>query len=201
MRCASCGHTWFQQPPRDAPPAIDFAPPEPEPEPRVGVDVERRERRVQLPAVPRARASGALIGWGVAALVAIALIWGVIAERALVMVAWPPAARLYTMIGYGPTVAGSGLELRKVTPSRGMDNGVPTLAVDGEVVNVSTVTREVPKLKVALRDGNDKELQAWTVSVTEQRLLPGASVPFHTTITQPSEAATGVVVSFTGPGS
>ncbi|HEX6843001.1 MAG TPA: hypothetical protein VF113_15800, partial [Stellaceae bacterium] len=63
-----------------------------------------------------------------------------------------------------------------------------------------TVARDVPKLKIALRDGNDKELQAMTIAVTDQRLLPGASVPFHTVITHPNEAATGVVVSFSSGG-
>ncbi len=198
VRCASCGHTWFQTPPQDAPQPITLA--APEAEPGFALDGERREGRVQLPAVPPARGRGYLIAWGVAALVIVGLAWGLIAARASVMVLWPPAAKLYAMIGYGPTVAGTGLELRKVTPSRGTENGVPTLAIDGEVVNISTVVRDVPKLKVALRDGNDHELQAWTVSVNEPRLLPGASVPFHTTITQPSEAATGVVVSFAGSG-
>jgi hypothetical protein len=56
----------------------------------------------------------------------------------------------------------------------------------------------VPKLKVILRDNHDHELQAWTFAVTDERLLPGASVPFRTSVTQPSEAATGVVVTFAG---
>lgn len=198
VRCAHCGNTWFLTPPAEALQNFELAlgsAPVPQP-----VFDERRERRVQLPAVARSRSRGQILGWGVAALAVVALVWGLIAVRAEIIALWPPAGRLYAMVGYGPTVAGTGLELRKVTPSRGMENGVPTLAIDGEVVNVSPVTRDVPKLKVALRDGNDKELQTWMISVTDQRLLPGASVPFHTAITQPAEAATGVVVSFAGAG-
>ena len=59
----------------------------------------------------------------------------------------------------------------------------------------------VPKLRVALRDANNKELQSWVVSVTDQPLAPGASVPFHTTISQPPDGATGVIVSFQAGGS
>jgi hypothetical protein len=125
--------------------------------------------------------------------------WGLVAARASVMSLWPPSSRLYSMIGYGPTDPGFGLELRKVAPARSVENGVPTLTIDGEVANISTLTRDVPKLRVALRDVNNKVLQAWTVAVTDQRLLPGASVPFHTGVAQPPEAATGVVVSFAGP--
>ena len=90
--------------------------------------------------------------------------------------------------------------MRKVTPSRGVDNGVPTLTIDGEVVNISSITRDVPRLKVALRDTADKELQSWFVDVTDQRLLPGATVTFHTGVAQPVEGATGVIVSFVGAG-
>jgi hypothetical protein len=105
------------------------------------------------------------------------------------------------MMGLGPVAPGQGLELRQVTPSRGVDNGTPTLAIDGQVANVSSGPRPVPKLRVALRDTNNKELQIWVVSVTDQPLAPGASVPFHTSITQPPDGATGVVVSFTAAGS
>jgi predicted Zn finger-like uncharacterized protein len=199
VRCAHCGHTWFQTPPADAPQLFDTTLAA-APESSAAGETEWRETRVQLPAVARSRVRGQIVGWSVAAIAVVALVWGLIAERADIVNLWPPAARLYTMIGYGPTAPGTGLELRKVTPSRGIENGVPILAIDGEVVNVSPVARDVPKLKVALRDGNDKELQAWTIAVTDQRLLPGASVPFHTTITQPAEAATGVVVSFAGAG-
>ncbi len=114
---------------------------------------------------------------------------------------WPPSTRLYAMVGLGTSDPGAGLELRKVAPGRAVENGVPTLTIDGEVANVSAVTRDVPKLRVALRDANDHVLQTWTVVVTDQRLLPGASVPFHTDVAQPPEAATGVVVSFAGPDS
>jgi predicted Zn finger-like uncharacterized protein len=197
VRCAACGHTWFQAPPEDAPRPLEIAP-EPPPSPGFAVEGERRERRVQLPAVPKPRKNRPLLRWGAVGLVIVAAVWGLIAARADVMKLWPPAAQLYAMVGYGPTVPGFGLELRKVTPSRTVENGVPTLAIDGEVVNVSSVARDVPKLRIALRDNNDHDLQSWTISITNQRLLPGASVPFHTTVKQPSQAATGVIVSFVG---
>ena len=198
VRCANCGHSWFQTPPADAPQLFEL-PLTAAPDSGAGGDGPRRQTRVQLPAVRRGRARGQIIGWGAAAVVVAALAASLIAARAEIIGWWPPAGRLYSLVGYGPAAAGTGLEL-KVTPSRGMENGVPTLAIDGEVVNVSTVTRDVPRLKVALRDGQDKELQALTISVTDQRLLPGASAPFHTVITRPNEAATDVVVSFAGGG-
>ena len=172
----------------------------PEPSAAIRIEDERRERRVQLPAVKRSRGRGTLIAWGLVGAAIIAAVWGLIVEQDHVVRLWPAAAKLYAMIGRSQPVVGTGLELRKVTPSRGIENGVPILAVDGEVANVSTVVRDVPKLRVALRDGNDHELQVWTTSVTDATLIAGRERSFHTTITQPAEAATGVVVSFAAPG-
>jgi predicted Zn finger-like uncharacterized protein len=194
VRCAGCGNTWFLAPAPDAAAELALPPAE------IDIEAERRERRVQLPAVKRSRGRGALIGWSLVAVVMIiAGVWGLVVARAYVIGVWPPAAKLYTMIGYGPSIADLGLRV-KFTVSRKDENDQPVVAVDGDVTNVSTVTRDVPKLHVALHDGNDRELQGVDVAVTDQRLLPGASIPFHTTIAQPAKAATTVVVSFPGLG-
>ena len=191
VRCAGCGTTWFLAPPPEAmaaalaPPAIDIEP-------------ERRERRVQLPAVKRQRRRSPLLGWALAVLVIVAAISGLVTARGYVMNVWPPAAKLYAMVGLGP--AGDlGLSI-KFAVSRKDENDQPVVAVDGQVTNVSLVTRDVPKLHVALHDSDDHELQGVDVTVADQRLLPGASAPFHATIAQPAKAATTVVVSFPGLG-
>jgi hypothetical protein len=66
------------------------------------------------------------------------------------------------------------------------------------VRNVSSSARDVPKLVVILRDKDERDLQDLTVAAPADRLLPGQSVPFKTSITQPAEAASGVVVTFKG---
>ena len=195
VRCAACGNTWFQTPPEDAPQfALASEPAAPSSSP---AETERRGARAQLPAVPPPRGRSPLIGWGIAAVVVITIVAGVIFGQPYIMSAWPPAAKLYAMIGRAPTMADLGLRV-KFSVSRNVENGVPIVAVDGDVTNVSAIAREVPKLRVALHDGNDHELQAVDVAVTDQRLLPGASMPFHTTISEPSEAATTVVATFAG---
>jgi predicted Zn finger-like uncharacterized protein len=192
VRCAHCSHTWHQAPPEDAPRRIEM--------PATGIDpMLGGEERFQLPAVTRPRRSSwAIVGWLVLALILAGIGVGSVWARDQVVGWWPPAARLYALVGLPVVQPGTGLELRKVTPTREVENGLPTLVIEGEVANVSNVARPVPKLKVILRDSNDHELQAWTFAVTDERLLPGASVPFRTSVTQPSEAATGVVVTFAG---
>ena len=203
VRCSNCQHTWFESVPEEALPAIEV-PPLPQTPPVVrtaATDEPAAERRVQLPAVPRQRAGMVWLSWGAIGAAIVIAIGTLVAERRNIMNATPFTARLYTLVGLGPAVPGQGLELQQVTPSRGVDNGVPTLAINGQVANVSGSPRPVPKLKVTLRDADNKELQSWVVSVTDQPLAPGASVPFHTTISQPPDGATGVIVSFQATGS
>jgi predicted Zn finger-like uncharacterized protein len=189
VRCAHCSKTWHQTPPEDFPRSLDM--------PLAGVAPPPLGSRPQLPALPRRRGTPlATVGW-VALVVAIlsAVVAG-IAARDQIVALWPPAAPIYGMVGLPVTPAGLGLELRKVMPSRGVENGVATLVIEGEVANVSQVAHDVPKLKVVLRDRDGNELQSWSFPLDEARLLPGASVPFRTSIPQPNAAATGVVVTF-----
>ena len=204
VRCANCRHTWFEAAPEEAQSSIEL-PPLPE-TPAVVPSTAPAEpggvtHRIQLPALPR-RGTG-LVWLRRSAIAAVILfaIAGLVAERQQVMNVAPFTTRFYTLAGLGPAVPGQGLELREVTPSRGADNGVPTLTINGQVANVSSSPRPVPKLRIVLRDANNKELQSWVVSVTDESLASGASVPFHTTISQPPEGATGVIVSFMASGS
>jgi predicted Zn finger-like uncharacterized protein len=194
VRCAQCSHTWHQTPPDDMARPVDLA------SPPNALDLDA-DRPAQLPAVQRKRRfPWTAVSW----LVCLALLGsaavGMAMARDTIVAKWPPASRLYAMVGLPVEPPGAGLDFRKVSQTRITDNGKPALQIEGEIVNVSNVARDVPKLRVALKD-HDRELQSWTFSATEERLLPGASVPFKTTIPSPSEAATGVVVTFTAGGS
>jgi predicted Zn finger-like uncharacterized protein len=188
VRCANCSKTWHQTPPDDLPRSLDIGP--------ADVPPDFTTVRPQLPALPRRR----FLPWTtIAAAVVLLLLFSgavaAIAAREQVVALWPPATRLYTMVGLSVAPPGIGLELRKTTPAFTTENGVRTLVVEGEVVNISPIARDVPMLKVVLRDRDGGELQSLSFNVAEQRLLPGASVPFRTSIAQPNPAATSVLVT------
>jgi predicted Zn finger-like uncharacterized protein len=188
VRCANCSKTWHQTPPDDLPRSLDIG--------LADVPPDFTTVRPQLPALPRRR----FLPWTtIAAAVVLLLLFSgavaAIAAREQVVALWPPATRLYTMVGLSVAPPGIGLELRKTTPAFTTENGVRTLVVEGEVVNISPIARDVPMLKVVLRDRDGGELQSLSFNVAEQRLLPGASVPFRTSIAQPNPAATSVVVT------
>jgi predicted Zn finger-like uncharacterized protein len=195
VRCANCSKTWHQTPPEDLPRSLDVAPADVVPDFTTG--------RAQLPALPRRRGvPWATIAWSVPVVILLAAAIAGIAAREQVVALWPPATRLYTMVGLAVEPPGIGLELRreKTTTDFVTENGVRTLVVKGEVVNISQIARDVPTLKLVLRDRDGGELQEMMFNVPEQRLPPGASVTFRTSVPQPNPAATSVLVTIGGGG-
>lgn len=194
VRCANCAQTWYQTPPDDAPRRIELPPIEP-------IAIERPETRIQLPAVAKPRRSGALrsIGWVAMVVVLLAVGAGLVVERGAIVALWPTAEGLYEAVGLTLPAAEKVFDLRNIDTKDATENDQPTIIVTGEVVNLTPVTRTAPKVKVTLNDVNDHELLAWTIPLTEDRLLPGQSVPFRTTSSRPL-GAVAVSVAVVGGG-
>ena len=58
----------------------------------------------------------------------------------------------------------------------------------------------VPVLRGALRDSQQYDVQHWTFSASEPKLLPGEVAKFSTTLTNPSDEATDLSVDFAPAG-
>ncbi len=203
VKCGKCAHQWREDaPPPDETPAVgdvadDLVPPPLDPP-------QSFRRRANLPALPQPRkrrrsgAAAALVASII--LVAAGILW---LGRAPLTEIWPPAGALYAAVGLGEGeektfVPGEGLEVDPVTPRRETDAGVPYLVIEGEVVNVSEVPREVPRMIAILSDAEDVQIQNWTFAVDVGRLGPGERVPFSTRLANPSERATAIKIVFTG---
>jgi predicted Zn finger-like uncharacterized protein len=225
VRCARCAHTWREVPPEDqlplvvdspAPPPVGAAaaaaPDDAEAAAAAGQPAPERahthapdltaEGRIQLPALQRKQRRWGLALARVAAALAIigGLVYAAVVERDRIVAFVPAAAPLYKFAGLPVGESPGGLEFENVTTSREMENGLPALVIEGQVKNVSSSARTVPKLVVILRDKGERDLQDLTVAAPADRLNPGESVPFRTSITQPAEAASGVVVTFASAG-
>jgi hypothetical protein len=87
---------------------------------------------------------------------------------------------------------GPGLELGKIAPSR-TANG---LIVEGEIANIGTTARDVPRLRIALRDPVERETQFKIIDPPKERLMPGETAHFRTLFDHPDDTATGVLVTF-----
>jgi hypothetical protein len=57
--------------------------------------------------------------------------------------------------------------------------------VTGNVANVGNAAQRVPRLKVTVSDGNQKELSHWTVVLPSRLLQPGDVASFTTRLENP----------------
>ena len=135
------------------------------------------------------------MGWGalgvILALLAIAILAGIIARKEVVAM-WPAAGQLYALAGLSAAPHEPGLELAKIVPTRTAEG----LVIEGDITNTGSAARDVPRLRVALRDPAEKETQFKIIDPPTGRLGPGETAHFKTSFDHPDEVATGVLVTF-----
>jgi predicted Zn finger-like uncharacterized protein len=188
VRCANCGHSWHYLAPPPAPlvrlrERLQAASPqEPAPTPRPAITI---------PAAPRHRRRSGL-GWVFLILLAGGVIVGAIFGRDQIVVMWPPAAKAYEMVGLRVQPLGAGLDIANVSSTRNADG----LIVEGDITNRIGVPRNVPHLRVALRDGSQRELIFKIIDPPRERLLPGETSHFVVGFLPAPDAASGVIVTF-----
>jgi predicted Zn finger-like uncharacterized protein len=201
VRCAHCGHTWHQaaspEPPAEGDEAKTNGRVEPalEVPPRPATTLEVLSRQRALPQPPRRSGRsrwGALRWLVVAVLFALAILAGVVVARGAVVALWPPAARFYALAGFTAEPPWTGLKIEKLAPSRTSDG----LVIEGDIANSGKTTQDLPRLRVALRDVSEKEVQFKIVDPPQPRLAPGVVAHFKTPFDHPDDAAKGVVVTF-----
>jgi predicted Zn finger-like uncharacterized protein len=194
VRCANCGHTWHRPPPLrlpDSEPAVPPAAPRIEP----GLAVPPRPGPVPAPPSQQRQRRRLAVGWGVLGAMLVLLVLAALAAiiaRKEVVAAWPGTARLYTLAGLPTAPPGPGIELGKVTPTRTANGFV----IEGDIINAGSTARDVPRLRVALRDPAEKETEFRIIDPPTARLGPSETAHFKTSFDHPDEAATGVVVTF-----
>jgi predicted Zn finger-like uncharacterized protein len=215
VRCARCAETWYQEPPAKP----DFVKPEPLPVTAPAMvgggmaatvdeampsffNEKSRPTWSNLPAVtkPKRRVSGILLGW-----IGLVLIVGLVLAGSwyfapTIMSHWPASARLYSALGMASRPADSGLELRGTNSARGAEDGVATVIVTGEIANVSDGPRQVPKLRLSLRNAKGDILKSMDFPPPRDELKPGESVPYQASIPapeNPDDAASALVAFVT----
>jgi predicted Zn finger-like uncharacterized protein len=113
-----------------------------------------------------------------------------VAARDRIVDLWPATASLYRSARLAEA-AGAGLQVT-VNPARTSDS----LVINGEITNTAATVREIPRLRVALRDGNNAEIATQVIDPPRASLAPGAKTAFSTVFKNPDSTATGVAVTF-----
>jgi hypothetical protein len=95
--------------------------------------------------------------------------------------------------GFNIDVAEFPLKVDKLEAAR-TPNG---LMIGGDILNAGKTPHKVPRLRVALRDAAEREVQIEIVDPPLPLLAPGEIVHFETQIQHPDSAAIGIRVTFT----
>ena len=93
--------------------------------------------------------------------------WVVAFMRTEVATIFPPAASLYSWLGVPVNTRGFDI---KAQTTQELANGVPVIAIKGEIINVTDRELPVPKLNLRVLDANKRELYRWTVIPDQARL-------------------------------
>ena len=195
VRCAQCGHRWFQRPP--APTGVETA--------RAALldMVETQTDAVEAVAPPppaqagaqtdmarldalRAKAQTQLAGgskrarrlaW--AALAASLIGGAVLTDRLRVEIvrAWPQAASFYAL--YGREMNVRGFVFEEVAHQIIMLDGAPVIEVTGRLRNIDDRPHVAPPLRAGVANAQGVETGAWMIEPAAEPVAPGDSLAFH----------------------
>jgi predicted Zn finger-like uncharacterized protein len=212
VRCAKCGHVWFQAPPAPEPePGLEDAsavePPEPEAEAEPVV-TPKREAFAPTPRVEPTRAPptrfasrpgrfeqlGIGAGWALLAVIVLVVGWSGLRYRQNIASLWPQSSSLYATLGM--RVNTRGLEFRDKNAHFETDGQQDVLVITGHLLNATSRELSVPTIRVSLMDADKRELYHWNFSAGVPMLHPGQQATFHTQLASPPVAARNIELSF-----
>jgi predicted Zn finger-like uncharacterized protein len=147
--------------------------------------VDRKDQRPLL----RRLASVPMLIVVMAAILLAALNW-----RAAVVRHFPQTASLYAAIGLPVNLR--GLFFEDVKSRSELHDGVMVLIVEGTIVNLTTRTLDVPRLRLSLRNSAGHEVYAWTALPSKSTVGSGNGLPFRARLASPPPDGRDVIVRF-----
>jgi predicted Zn finger-like uncharacterized protein len=216
VRCAACGFSWFAEPQLElrtqavAAKASEVRPEGPQQEPLTRERVERLRRAAEQPGpapsaaakfraqqaerMRRERMRAAVVVWGATGAALAASATGMVAFRQDVAEVWPRSASAFAALGLDVNVY--GLEFYDLAVERDYDGATPILVVSGEVRNIGRDAKQVPPVRISLRDTRSHEIFELVNVVTNQPVESGASVPFQIRVENPPDDAVDLEATF-----
>jgi predicted Zn finger-like uncharacterized protein len=210
VRCAKCGHVWYQAAPA-AESDVEFVhSEEPSEDPAAeeaivpqrsafapSHTVDGTEARVRPPTRWLERL-GLVVGWiGLAAIVVV-IGWSALTYRQQIASLWPQSSSLYAAMGL--KVNTLGIEFRDWQKRYETEDGQDVLVLTGHFVNITSHELSVPQIRVSLYDDGKRELYHWVFSPGVATLRPGQVASFLTRLSSPPASARHVEARFVERG-
>ena len=129
----------------------------------------------------------------VALLLGIIVVIGLTAREPLVR-AVPSLASFYAAIGLPVNLR--GIEFSNLRTSNETQDGTPVLVIEGEIVNPTRYTRELPRLRLAVQGADGREIYSWTALLPRETLTGHESFTFRSRLASPPDGSERVSVRF-----
>ena len=107
---------------------------------------------------------------------------------------FPPLASVFERAGLASNAI--GFELRDVRASLVTEAGGPALAIEGEIRNIRSATRDAPDLRFVVRAPDGRELYSWTGAPSEPKIRGGGVARFKARLASPPRDGGEVLVRF-----
>ena len=207
VRCARCGHVWFQ------------AAPQPEPEQAIEEESVTTaapaaeapvipQRDLAEPPAPTAIQAGRVpmlermvlgVGWAVLGLVVVVIGWSALHYSQDIAGLWPQSASFYRAIGMTVNTRGIEIETSDRQAHFETQDDQQVLVITGNLVNITSRELSVPPIRVSLMDDAKRELYHWSFAPGVATLHAGQSVSFRTRLPNPPTAMKHIALNF-APG-
>jgi hypothetical protein len=106
----------------------------------------------------------------------------------------PQTASFYALIGMPVNLR--GLDFENIRVTRDIQNGMPVLMVEGQIVSTTKGIVEVPRLRFAIHDQAGKEIYSWTMMPSRTLLAAGETLPFRSRLASPPAEGRDVSIRF-----
>ena len=107
---------------------------------------------------------------------------------------FPAAARLYSELGI--EVNTRGLAFHNLTYKQEFENGIPVMAIKGNIVNITEQPLVIPRVRFGLLDDAAQEIYHWNIKLTQKPLAPNETLQFSSRLASPPVAARNLQVRF-----
>ncbi|HEY0315893.1 MAG TPA: zinc-ribbon domain-containing protein [Sphingomonas sp.] len=222
VRCASCRHSWFQDPPsaQPEPAAEPLAPPPAEPSAMAAPPAVPAESPygapptgIATPPPPDAfadiRQPPDVDPWApeppfrprrnrMRQMTVLAALAGALLLVAAAGVAWFGPAAFTRLFGTDRAQSPLMLQVTHKPDRRTLATGSELFAVSGRIVNPTDVQQPVPDIRAELRDAQGRPVYGWTINAPVRQLPPKGSADFDSAEVGVPQGSKALNLSFAG---